>query len=67
MKSMSDATDESKNQLTYLSEIKAGDITTLRDRIYGKFMQKYASEVQETFLSYLTNEIKRTSMYFEYK
>ena len=59
MKSMSDAyTGESKNQLTYLSEIKAGDITTLRDRIFGRFMEKYASKVQETFLSYLTNEIK---------
>ena len=59
MKSMSDAyTGESKNQLTYLSEIKAGDITTLRDRIYGQFMKSHAGEVQETFLSYLTNEIK---------
>ena len=59
MKSMRDAyTGESKNQLTYLNEVKSGDITTLRDRIYGPFMERYASEVQETFLSYLTNEIK---------
>ena len=54
MKSMSDAyTGESKNQLTYLKEVKSGDITTLRDRIYGQFMKSHAGEVQETLLSYL--------------
>lgn len=63
MKSLSEAyTTSSRKELEYLKTLKIHDKSskqdTLRDKIYGKFMKKHATGIQEMFLSYLLNQIE---------
>ena len=63
MKSLSEAySTTSRKELAYLQALKlhagSGEEKTLRDKIYGRFMKKHATGIQETFLSYFSIKAK---------